>query len=373
MPAAAVEIEPLSTVDSIEHIVGVIALEGEAVSVCAAKILDGIAKAAGFADYRNSSVAKSYHLGKAAGFALAWHKENVGTGINFSCKRGNESADKADSAGIFFLHMAEETFKSGFAGTEDGDLNVAFHDSVANSADKIEAFMGNKAADHSDKHFVRVGFKAEFFLKFLFAFCFSGKIEFRESCGNFGVCGRVVTFNVDSVKDSGKFPGSFSKKAVHSPGEPGILNFLGIAWAYGGNGVALVNSGFHIVAASVIFNDSASVFRNSENVGGKIHIIVSLILNVVDAVNGFYSRNFFFIGEENFDESGNKAGLPIVAMDYVRGEIHVFHRFKNGHGKICETLAVVKLSVNCVAFEIIFIIDEIESYAAANGFKKSAI
>ena len=154
--------------------------------------------------------------------------------------------------------------------------------------------MGNKSSDHSDEHCVRFNFKAEFLLEFFLAFCLSGKIEFGESCGDFAIGGRIIAFGIDSVEDSRKFIFSFPEKAIHSPRKPGILDLFRISRAYGGNCIALINAGFHIVAASVIFDKTASVFRNSENICRKVHIIVSLILDVMDAENCFDSGIFFF-------------------------------------------------------------------------------
>ena len=198
MPLAAV-IAEICALYGIEHIVRVIGFKGKAVAARCAKVVDGILQPAGFAHHRHRAVTQGYHLGKAAWFASAWHKQNIRTGINAARKRRHKSGYHAYPAGITRAEAAEKSLVLRFAAAQNHHLSVKAHNAVAHIFHKVNSLMGNKPPHHADKHGAWVNAKPYFLLEGGFVSRFSGKVFGIIVNGNVGVGFRIITFAVNTV------------------------------------------------------------------------------------------------------------------------------------------------------------------------------
>lgn len=100
----------------------------------------------------------------------------------------------------------------------------------------------------------------------------------------------------------------------------------------------------------------------------------SLELEVMDRKNRLYpvkSRNSkILLAQVN----RRQRGMPVIAVDDIGHEVrHMQNALKYCLGKERNALAVVILAVNAVAFEIIFVVDEIIRYAVIFHGQKAAI
>lgn len=80
-PIGFVRISAERTADGVQHVVGVVGLEGEAHALAVAAVADAVLQAAGFPHDGNRAIPAGHHLRQAAGLALGGHKEDIRAGV----------------------------------------------------------------------------------------------------------------------------------------------------------------------------------------------------------------------------------------------------------------------------------------------------
>lgn len=105
----------------------------------------------------------------------------------------------------------------------------------------------------------------------------------------------------------------------------------------------------------------------------RLVAVFALKLDVVDGKHRLDALIFLCETIEHVEKHGTKRGVPVVCVKHVGIEInerkHFEHRFREKR----KTLAVVKMSVQALALEIVFVVHKIVGHAVVNRFVNTAI
>ncbi len=233
--------------------------------------------------------------------------------------------------------------------------------------------MGGEAGDDADQHGIRVQIEAELLLKSRLVHRLAGEVLLRKSVFDRRVVLRIVGVVIDAVENPGEFVFPLAQKTVEPAGEPRVENLLGIGRADRADRVALVDAAFHEVAAAVPLDDKAVLLRQAENVVRDLHTEAALILDVVDGKERANILIALAAAVKDVIKNGDRSGLPIVAVEDVRREIHVRDRLEHRHGEERKPFRVVAVAIDAGTPEIIFVVEEIKNDAVVFCREEAAV
>ena len=187
-----------------QHIVGVVACEGE--TVAGAGIIDkgvnGILQAAGLAHDRNRAVAQRDHLGKAARLKLGRHQEHICAGVNAVCQIAREHDGRGNLIRPAALCLDEHLLVAVVAGAEHDQADVVCQNIRQDGLDQIQTLLIDKAGDDTDHRGVFVAFQTAELQKLLLVGALAFRILRAVGLEDLGVGGGVEGIHVDAVQDA---------------------------------------------------------------------------------------------------------------------------------------------------------------------------
>ena len=141
----------------------------------------------------------------------------------------------------------------------------------------------------------------------------------------------------------------------------GVHELPCVGLGHGGHQVRGLNGALHHVYGAVHVHAAPILPGQVQNVVEEVGVGPALILDVVDGVHaaGIFQGGVPVAGLEIH---GDHAGLPVVALDHIRGEFQGDHGIQAGLGEVGEALAVIHVAVDGpgAGAEIIVVVDEID-------------
>ena len=361
-------IEEHGAADDVEHIVGVIVEEAEAVARAVGFVVGqhGVPQAAGFPNDGQGAIAQGNHLAQAAGLKLRGHEEHVRAGVNAVGQRAVHLEAGGYPAGVLLLGPAEQVHILGIAHAQHHQLHVFIHDFADDPVHQVQALLIAQAADDGDDGRFRLHIQAQFHLQGALAFGLAAQIVHRVTGGNEGIVFGVVLHHVDAVEHAGQVVPLGAEQAVHSFAVVRGLDFFGVGGADGGDLIGIYQAGLHEVGAAVAF----------QLVVGEIFIVQGQhVLHVLDAenalilqvVNGEHRADAREEGQLSIldaQQGGNHAALPVVGVDDVRLEAQQGQRVEYPAAEEAEAFMLVAAhAVNVAAAKVILVVHKVEDYA----------
>ena len=373
VPVGLVVIGVLCVAAGLIQLVGAVAREGEAVALAHGGVVDGVPQAAGLADDGRRAVAAGHHLGQTAGLALGRHDEGVGARIDLLREGGLEADVSAYAARMTGAQVGEEALVLVLAAAEDDQLDAAVHQTVGDTLHEVEALHAHHAADHG-KDGAAVLIEAELLLQGLLA----GRLALFKVVdavveGDAGIGGGVVGVHIDAVEDAAQLILLLSQQSVQTVAEPRVEDFLRVGGADGGDLIGSLDGALHEVGAAIVFHDVLVAAANAAGVFEDVGAVLALISDVVDGEDGLDAVELIQMAVVQVQVHGHQRGLPVVAVDDVRGEIDVEQRLQHSAGEEGEALAVIVEAVEAPAFEVILVIQEVVGHAVHLGFEQAAV
>ena len=165
----------------------------------------------------------------------------------------------------------------------------------------------------------------------------------------------------------------FEKNALQTVSVFAAHYLPGVAFADGGNAVAVIDSAFHEIYAAAELDGHILSSGNTEKVLYNVGRKLSLIFYVMNGKYCFDTLKRIAVLIEKLVINGYKRGMPVVAMQNVDVPVKIRNKLQHRAGEKCETLAVVAVTVKPRPLEIIFVVDEIKFYALVLEFEQAAI
>ena len=348
---------------SVQEVVGVVALEGKAQAAFALFVhgRHGVLQTAGGVNHRHGAVAHGVHLAQAAGFTLGGHEVDVAAGINPGGKPQIEGNLGSYPVGELLGKLLEELLKASLAGAQNQQLGVFLpHKLPGDVAQQIQSLVAHQPGDHDHEgHIRRLGQT-----HFLLEGCLAGGLSFPEGVGvvvswQSRVGLRVEGVHIDAVGDTGELPGCGSQDAVQPMGIVGIHQLLGVGLGHGGNHVSGLNGALHHVDAAAHVQGGTPLPGQSQHIVKEAAFRPALILHVVDGEHALGVRQEGLI--LGLQQGGNQCGLPVVALNHIGDEIQIHQGVQAGLGKEGEAFAVVNVAVDGAlsGTEVVQTVDEV--------------
>ena len=351
----------------------VVGLEGKAVAVVSAHVVDAVLEAAGLADNWQSTITGCNHLSQTAGLALGRHQEGVGAGVNLLGEIWQEANLDRHAARIAALHLIKEVFIVRIARAEQDEGDVVPHQDVEDVLDQIQALVGYQAGNHADQHSVFVRLQAHLLhqldLVDLLILQRMDVIIFVDVLVGLWIVG----LHVDTVEDADHTIALGVENRVQAVREPRVMDLHRVAWAYRIDDVDLHDRRLHHVQAAVIFQHRILVFRNTKHIPGNLHAVLPLILDVVDGEHRLDIVVFGDAAVEGVQINRHQRGVPIVGMDDVRVKVDVVEHLHRRLGEEGEALRVVVVAVQIVPLKVILVVQEVVDNPLMAGFENAAI
>ena len=346
----------LGTPAGVQHVVGVVAAEGETIALAVSGILDGIPQTAGLPHNGNGAVAQRDHLGQAAGLRLGRHQEDVGAGVDLAGQRRHKGDAHAAAAGMPGRQLVEEALVGVLAGAQDHQLDALGQNIFGHGADQVHALVGYQTGDHGHDG-AAVLLQAKDLLQFLFTgrFALLHRVGV-EVGGHVGVGFGVVALHVDAVEDAAQLVLFLPQQIVQTMAEPGVQDLAGIAGAHGGDAVGHLDGALHKVGAAIVLHNMGIPAADAAGILQNIQAVFALILDVVD---GEHALGIAQLGDAVLvlqQVDGYQSGLPVVAVDDVGPPVQLSRRLDDGPGEVGEPLAVVEVAVHLPALEVVLVV-----------------
>ena len=341
----------------------VVSLEGEAVAVFAAHVVDGVFQTAGLANDRESTVASSYHLCQTARFGLGWHQESISAGIDLASQSRNEAQTQSNTARVFGSNFFEEVFKFALAGTQNDNGNIILHHFFKDVFHQIQTFVACKAGNHTQQHTAVLVFQTHFCAESTFVVLFFLHRDVVVVYIKVFIGGWIVGNSVDTVEDTDHTVALVIDGMIQMVREPWIVDLFGIAWAYGGHDVGFLNGSLHHVHVAVVFQNGTMVVRNTQHIPGDVQAMLTLILDVVDGEHGFDVLIESIVTVEFIQVNRSHCGLPVVAVENINFKVDVFDQFHSSFGVECKTFRIIVVAVETVSLEVVFVVQEVVGHA----------
>ena len=143
-------------------------------------------------------------------------------------------------------------------------------------------------------------------------------------------------------------------------GIEGQTQLLGVGGRDGGDEVGGHDGALHQVDVLVVAQhplvEIAAVQAND-----VLQYLVAVAALILDVVDGEHRLGVGQLGDvvpllQHVDR--DQGGLPVVAVDDVRGPAEVARRLDDGPGEVGKALTVIKVAVQLPAFEVILIVHE---------------
>ena len=356
------------TVDDIEHVIGVVVEEREAIAVAGVLVVGQhrVAQTARLADNRHCAVAQGNQLAQAARLELAGHKEHVAARVDLMRQRVVHREPRRDLALELALCPREQIDIAALAHAQHNQLHVLAHQVADDVVHKVKPLLAAQAADHADNRHIRVNGQTELFLQFRLALCLAGQVIRGIFRRNARVRRGIVVRHVDAIEHAEHFMLARAEQTIQPLTVVCRLNFLGIGRADGGDDVGIHQRSLHEVRAAVAFQ----LVVRPQAVAQTQHVLHfadaehALILQIVDGEHGLDVREERQVGILNFQQCGHHAGLPVMRMNHVGLEVQQRQGVQRRAAE--ETKAFVLVAAHAVDIrtaEIELVVHKVELHA----------
>ena len=242
-------------------------------------------------------------------------------------------------------------------------------------AQQIQSLVTNQSADHANDGRVRLLTQAHDFLKLCLARFLAAHVLNGVSGGNVGIGRRVIALHVNSIEHAGDLVAALAHDAVQTVGKEGHLQLIGIGGRHGVDGVSAEDGTLEQVHVAV-HQDGAVVCPaviQAEQVAQGLLAVTALILDVVDGQHRTDGAVAVDPDAVILQIHGHQSGLPVVAVDDFRPELHVVQHLHHSPGEEAESLSVVHISIQIRAIEVLLIVQEIPRDAIPLQREQAAI
>ena len=352
--------------DGIEHVVGIVVEEGEAVALVSELVVgeNGIPQAAGFTDDRDGAIAQRDHLAEAAGLKLAGHEEHVAAGVDAVGQLMVHGKAGGDPARILRLGPGEEVGIFGLAHTENSQLDVGGHEFADDAFNEVKALLIGQAGNDADQRNAGIDIESQFLLE-LFLTDFLAAQMIRIVVGiDHRILLRGIFIHVNAVENAYQLILAGTKETVKTLAVEGGLDFLSIAGGNGGQFICIDETGFHVVGTAIALQlvGGEEVIAQTQGILNRFDGEDALILQVVDGENRLHVLVEFEVAVLDFEQRGNHAGLPVVAVDDIRLEAEMRKGINHRTGEVAKALVLIAAeTIDIGTAEIILIVDKVES------------
>ena len=158
-------------------------------------------------------------------------------------------------------------------------------------------------------------------------------------------------------------------------GEVGHLQLVGVGGRHGVDGVSAQDGALHQVHVAVHEDGSVGspALVQAEQVAQGLHSKTALVLDVVDGQRGLDRTEAVLPHAVILQVDGHQSSLPVVAVDDLRPELEVGQHPHDGPGEEAEPLAVVDVSIQVGAEEILLVVQEIPGHAVLLQGEQAAV
>ena len=271
-----------------------------------------------------------------------------------------------NSSLVFAFGPAEQIEVSAFAHAQHDHLYILTHDVGDHVVHQIQAFLIAQTTHHADHRHIVPHVQPQLFLQLLFTGRFALQMIHAEVFRNQLVRLRVVSFHVNAVQHAFQVCLACAEESVQSFAVVGSLNFFRIGRTDGRNQIRIHQCSLHEVGASETFQlvFGPKAVTQSQDV---LHLPDSenaLILKVVNRENGADPGVERQMGILDFQQCRNHTALPVVAVNYVRLEIHQRQHIQRPAAEESEPFVFVPAhAVDIRPREVVFIVHEIPLHA----------
>ena len=158
-------------------------------------------------------------------------------------------------------------------------------------------------------------------------------------------------------------------------GEVGHLQLVGVGGRHGVDGVGAKDGALHQVHVAV--HDDGAVVRpavvQAEQVTQGLHPVAALVLDVVDGHSGLNGAEAVLPHAVILQVDGHQGGLPVVAVDDLGPELEMGQHPHDGPGEEAEPLAVVDITEQVGAVEILLVVQEVPGHAVLLQREQAAV
>src|ERR1019366_4570635 len=278
--------------------------------------LDGIIQPAGGASHGHRAIAQAVHLVEPAGFVVAEHEEDVGSGLDAVRQGAVETDARGDSSGMLLLHEAEEVLELRVAGAQSHQINVYGDDLGGHLGQNVKSLLAGEARNDAEQWPIHgVGGEAEFQQELTLAGGFAGQVGGRITRRDEGVGLRVPIGIIGAVEDAGEDAGAVAQAAIEAEAEFGRLDLAGIGGADGTHGVGELDAGLDVADLAEELHAVGTVDGGVESDFGESGLgEQALVSQVMDGEQGPAAEKGGVGRVSGAQVGGQEAGLPVVAV-----------------------------------------------------------
>ena len=152
-----VPVEVQRPLQHVQHVMGVVVQEGEAVAVPGVLVIGKhcVLKAAGLPDHRDGAIAHGQHLAEAAGLKAGGHQEDVRPRVHPVRQGAIHHKAGGHTARVVVLCPAEQVHIAGFPQAQHHELQVLLHDVRDHIVHQVQALLVAKPGDHGHHRHLR--------------------------------------------------------------------------------------------------------------------------------------------------------------------------------------------------------------------------
>ena len=191
--------------------------------------------------------------------------------------------------------------------------------------------------------------------------------------GDLRVGGGIIRLHVDAVQDAAQLILLLAQQGIQTVAEPGVQDLLRIGGADGGDLVGRLEGTLHEVGAAIVLDDVLVAAADAAGVLQNVGAVLALIGDVVDGEDGLDPVELVQMTVVQIQVNGHQRGLPVVAVDDVRGEVDVEQGLQHGAGEEGEALTVIVETVQTTAAEVILVVQEVVGHAVHFGLEQAAV
>ena len=235
--------------------------------------------------------------------------------------------------------------------------------------------MADQTADHAHDGGVGLFPQAHHLLQLRLAPLLAAHLAHGVVGGDVGIGSRVVALHIDAVEHAGNLVAALAHDAVQPVGEEGHLQLVGIGGRHGVDGVGAEDGALEQVHVAV-HEDGAVIgpaVVQSEQISQGLLAVAALILDVVDGQHRPDGAVAVHPHAVVLQIDGHQSGLPVVAVDDLRPELHVVQHLHHGPGEEAEALAVVHVAVQIRPVEILLVVQEVPRHAVPLQGEQAAV
>ena len=325
--------------------------------------LDGVVQAARLTHHGDSTVAAGDHLGETAGLGLGGHEEDIGGGVDLLGQGAVVGDEGADSLGEVLLQLAEVALILPLARTQHHELclGVDLQHVTEHTRDDVHALMGGEAGDNRHDGGVLVLGEAVLLLEGQLILDLTRHVLGGEGEGDLGVGGGVVVDLIDAVEDTADLAAVAGQDEVEAVGVGGGHDLLGVGGRHGGDAVGALHGGLGQVDAPIVGHEGVMLGIDAENVLENGEIVLTLVLDVVDGEHRLDGGVLLVaVAVVGLEVDHRQGGLPVVGVENVGVVAELLHHLQHGAAEEGVALAVVEVTVQSTALEVVFVVHEVE-------------